>query len=198
MTKLILPGVVCLALAFSVIASQRSELERLASEQARRLPKWSYEKLAAESDLVAIVEPLQNQPAKDEYSGNAHGHPAHHFVATNSRFRVHAVFKTAGDAVKELSVLHFGYAANVRRSRSASFINFVVGSMSYEKRIVLPPKTPMSDVELGPAIMFIGKKPMWLAFLKRRADGRFEPVSGQYDSALSFRELHEPSFYAAP
>jgi hypothetical protein len=29
-------------------------------------------------------------------------------------------------------------------------------------------------------------------FLKARKDGRYEPVSGQYDPALSVRELNSP------
>lgn len=34
--------------------------------------------------------------------------------------------------------------------------------------------------------------PEYLLFLKRTADGRLEPVSGQIDPALSVREMHRP------
>jgi hypothetical protein len=32
-----------------------------------------------------------------------------------------------------------------------------------------------------------------LLFLKARKDGRYEPLSGQYDPALSVREMYIPS-----
>ena len=39
------------------------------------------------------------------------------------------------------------------------------------------------------------QKPVWLAFLKKRSDGRFDPISDPYDSADSFIEIHNPSVY---
>jgi len=37
-------------------------------------------------------------------------------------------------------------------------------------------------------------QPEYLLFLKRRTDGRYEPISGQMDAALSVREVAEPSW----
>ena len=34
--------------------------------------------------------------------------------------------------------------------------------------------------------------PQYLLFLKRSADGHFEPVSGQIDAVLSVREIYRP------
>lgn len=198
MSKTLFLGALCLTLAFPVYTSERSDIERLASERARRIPKWPYEKLLAGADVAAIVEPLENKPSTDVFPDDAHDHPASDFVGMDTRFRVHAVFKPKGDAPKELTVLHFAYSARVRLFRNAKFVNFIIGPLNYEKRVVKSGKTQLSDVELGPVMTFFGLKPVWLAFLKRREDGRFEPVSGQYDSALSFRELHEATFYAVP
>lgn len=186
----------CLSAALPAPAADRSEMERLAAEPARRLPKWPYEKLVAASDVVAIVEPLENRRADDAFEGSAHGHAPADFAATDTRFRVHAVLK--GEAPREVTVLHFAYAPGVRRQRDASFIRFVTGPLQFEKRVVSPGRTPMSDVTLGPPRTFLGLRPTWLAFLARREDGRYAPVTGQYDAVFSFRELHDASFYAAP
>src|ERR1043165_2137981 len=71
---------------------------------ARIVEDWSYERLVTESDLVAIVEPLENQPAKNQPTLETFPwlpyHPEIHFVASNTRFRVHAVLKSKGDAPK--------------------------------------------------------------------------------------------------
>lgn len=133
---------------------------------ARIVALWPYEKLVAESDVVAIVEQVENKPAQDLFAGYSYGHPTNHFTATDTRFKVHAVLK--GDAMKELTVLHFSYSTNVTIIlNSASFIQFK-------------------------------QKQECMAFLKRRSDGRFEPVAGHYDSSYSFRELHRAPYYARP
>ncbi len=133
---------------------------------ARTVSLWPYEKLVAEADVVAIVEPVESKPAQDAFPGYSYGHPTNHFTATDTRFKVHAVLK--GDAMKELTVLHFSYSTNVSIIiNGASFIQFK-------------------------------QKQECIAFLKRRSDGRFEPVTGHYDAAYSFRELHRASYYAKP
>ncbi len=76
------------------------------SALARAVPDWPYGRLLAESDLVAIVEPIENKPASDEYSG--YGRPANHFDGTNTRFKIHALLKT-----------------NIR---------FLIGPLQYQKR----------------------------------------------------------------
>ena len=162
----------------------------LGSALARFVPDWPYDKLLAESDLVAIVEPIENKPASDEYSG--YGRPADHFDGTNTRFRVLVVLKPAGDAPKELTVLHFSYSKRVTVIlNGACFVRFLIGPLQYEKRNLKDEK-PVGGVTV------FQEKPIWVAFLKRRPDGRFEPVTGHYDSAFSFRELHRASFFANP
>ena len=157
---------------------------------ARIVPSWPYEKLVSESDVVAIVEPVENKPAPDAFPGYSYGHPTNHFTATDTRFKVHAVLK--GDAMKELTVLHFSYSTNVSIIlNGASFIQFFIGPLQYEKRAVKDGK-PVGGVTS------FQQPPEWIVFLKRRSDGRFEPVTGHYDSAYSFRELHTASFYGKP
>jgi hypothetical protein len=42
------------------------------------------------------------------------------------------------------------------------------------------------------------EQPVWLAFLKKRNYGRYEPISDPYDSADSFREIHNSSLFSEP
>ena len=48
--------------------------------------------------------------------------------------------------------------------------------------------------EVGGITVF-QETPAWLAFLKKRDDGRYEPVTDPYDTVDSFRELHQSSFF---
>jgi hypothetical protein len=163
------------------------------SALARAVPAWPYDKLVADSDLVAIVEPIENQPAKDAFTDYNYGHPANDFDAINTRFRVLVVLKPAGDAPKELTVLHFSYSKGLTMiTNGACFMRFLIGPLQYEKRILKEEKP------IGGVAVFFQEKPIWLAFLKRQPDGRFAPVTGQYDSAFSFRELHNASYFANP
>ena len=149
----------------------------------RLVPLWPYDKLVAEADIVVILEAIENQPANDEFPGNTYGHPQADFDATNTRFKVHSVFKTTADTPKELSVLHFTYSKRVNLiANGASFIRFPIGFITYEKRELKDGK-PTGEVE------HVKYQPMWLAFLKRRPDGRFEPITGHYDASYSFKEL---------
>jgi hypothetical protein len=158
---------------------------------ARRVQVLSYEELVAKADVVAIVQPIDNQPTKDTFPGNSGGYATADFAATNTRFEVLALLKGDGESPEDLTVLHFGYSKPSIRPNGANFIRFVVGPLQYEKRAV------KDGTPIGGVTMFL-QEPVWLAFLKRREDGRFEPVTGHYDSARSFRELHEPSFFISP
>ena len=157
---------------------------------ARPVPIWSYETLVANSDFVAIVEPLENRPVSDAFPGDTYGHSQDDFAPTNTRFKVHAVFK--GGTIKEVTVLHFSYSTKVNAiANGAMFIQFYLGPLEYEKRA-------MKDGKPVGGMMTYQEQPIWIAFLKHRKDGRFEPVTGHYDSALSFREFHTASFYGTP
>lgn len=145
---------------------------------ARIMKAWSYDGLIAESDVVAIVESVENVPAKDIAPFASDNRPSTDFAATNTRFRVAAMLKENGEPFAELTVLHFNYARSFPHVNGANFIRFPI-------------------TETTRAINAL-RTPVWLAFLKRREDGRFEPVTGHYDSALSFRELHRPPSHRSP
>jgi hypothetical protein len=152
----------------------------------------TYDKLVAKADLVAIIEPIANEETKDPYVGLLYGFTQKDFVATNTKFRVHAYLKGGDAAAKEITILHFSYSKSVGgRANGACFITFVTGPLQYEKRALKDDK-PVGGVSV------YKQQPIWLAFLKKRSDGRFDPISDPYDSADSFREIHNSSFYTVP
>lgn len=152
----------------------------------------SYDQLVATSDLVAIIEPIMNESAKDPYVGALYGFAQKDFAATNTKFRVHAYLKGGDASEKEITVLHFSYSKDVgARANGACFITFVTGPLQYEKR-------SLKDEKPVGGITVYQEKPIWLAFLKKRSDGRFDPISDPYDSADSFKEIHGSSFFVVP
>jgi hypothetical protein len=152
---------------------------------ARAIPMWffSYEKLVLESDTVAIVELVESKSAPDVFSG--YGRGTNDYTATNALLKVHAVLK--GSATNKLTLLHFSYSTNVTASEiginnGADFIRFPTNSLQNRK-------PSLNNGNSVADITNIPQGPTWLAFLKRRDDGRFDPVTGHYDAAYSFRKL---------
>jgi hypothetical protein len=112
-----------------------------------------------------------------------------HYAGIDTRFRIEAILKPDGKATKELTVLHFsGEHAETTFAvvNGPSFIYFTVGPLQYEKRV-------LKDKKVISEITVLQGEPLWLAFLKRRADGRYEPLSGRDDPDESFFEVHRPT-----
>jgi hypothetical protein len=142
---------------------------------ARLFDPWSFEQLSAKSDLIAIIEAIRDDPATDSFKADSDK-----FVGVNTRFRVHAVLKGQFKG-KELTVLHFFDETPVINGPMSADFRF---TWTYKEQFFLNGKAAAS-AESGPN----PRTPIWLAFLKARPDGRFEPVTGQYDSELSFCKL---------
>jgi hypothetical protein len=141
---------------------------------------WSYDQYVAAADLVVVVEPLENQNAKDAFPEAGIYSPGE-FEATDTLFKIHATFKTSAKPLKELTVLHFNYSKRESYG-GALFIRFPIERRML-KGIQWSPPAPAEETRKQ------GK--IYLAFLKARKDGRFEPVRGQYDARLAFQELRE-------
>ena len=89
---------------------------------------------------------------------------------------------------KELTVLHFSDANTAQQiANGPSFIDFPIGPLEYEKRFT-------KNGEEIAKLTAKADEPLLLSYLKRRADGRYEPVSGQEDAAVSFYEVHFAMF----
>jgi hypothetical protein len=108
------------------------------------------------------------EPVANQPAKDVSGSQKISYEAIDTRFRIDAVLKADGKATKELTVLHFSDERSVPAVNGPSFVCFVVGP------------------------------PQYLAFLKRRADGRYEPVTGQEDADQSFREVHASSDHCHP
>ena len=145
---------------------------------ARLIEVWSYDQYVAASDLVAVVEPVQNHPASDRFPDAPSRYHLGDFEATDTLFKVHTTFKAKGNPPQSLTVLHFSYSKQATNTMNGGlFIQF-------------PVENRTAKSAFGPDARLEGKK--YLAFLKKRSDERFEPVRGQYDARLAFRELREP------
>ena len=141
---------------------------------ARRIVPWSYEDLLKAADLVVVAGAVASDPAGDAKDPVPDG-----AIGVDTRFAVRLVLK--GEAPRGgLTVLHYrwgkaqsGDEAERRAKDPPNFVAFRTGAARVDVS-----GTPV-DV---PA-------PDYLLFLKKRADGRYEPVSGQIDPDRSVREL---------
>jgi hypothetical protein len=145
---------------------------------------WTYEELVAESDFVGLVEPTANEAASDTFSIETDGGRRISFEPVNTRFRVNAILKSSGDSPKEVTVLHFlDTVDSIQVANGPILVDFPIGPLQYEKRIL------KNNEEVLKMTVLVGE-PLCLAFLKRRSDGRYEPITGQADANGSFREVH--------
>jgi hypothetical protein len=138
---------------------------------ARLIESWPYEKLLRESDLVVIAEAVSTTDSGETTSENIWKAK---FVGVITEFKVHSQLKGKLEGTK-LQVAHFRLEQGVRIQNGPLLVSFRMKGF-----------TVINDK----AKMGIGK-PDYLLFLKRRKDGRYEPVSGQIDPLLSVREMYE-------
>ena len=166
----------------------------------RLLPSWPYEKLFAEADIVVVAEPLFTVDTKDVFEHK--GNKPDVFTGMNTEFEVRWVLK--GEQKKgKFTVLHFRYGdpppGQVPAVRNgALFVRFRLEGRSFAGRTLVDEGI---DSASPPPINSVTKregKPDYLLFLKLRTDGRYEPVSGQYDSELSCREVSSADSYFGP
>lgn len=164
----------------------------LASTALGRLVRdYSYKELAELSDLVVIAQAVTNQETKDQLTGYQ---DPDRYAGINTTFAVKHVFQSSTKTGTNIVVLHFNYSDKVQMiANGALFVRFRTQPLRLERseRILREPgetqSAPMQSVVSLPA-------PEYLLFLKRRADGRYEPVTGFYDARLSVREVGGPAY----
>jgi hypothetical protein len=155
--------------------------------EARIVKIWDYEKLTKAADIVVIVEPISNTNVDDIYAEHLYGFKTSDFIAINTAFKVLQVFKGTYDKNESLTLLHYNYSSSVGMAfNGARFVHFLIGSQEIEKKLIRGEKEVVN-------ITRYSYGPVWMAFLKKREDGRYEPVSVQYDSAESFKEIYNAS-----
>jgi hypothetical protein len=149
---------------------------------ARQIEQWSYERLFKEADVIVIAKP---ESVADVDVKPKDARMQRDFLGRVTTFSVVSTIK--GDAKgKTIDVLHFRMREGMGSANGPLLISFHTKPVRIEGKAGGNNNTPVTAfvMELGP--------PEYLLFLKAGQDGRFEPVSGQYDSRLSVREINPP------
>jgi hypothetical protein len=128
---------------------------------ARLVPHWPYDKLAREADAILIAGPMSSADTNDVSSEVAF---RTELVGVDTTFRVRGVLKGKFDG-ESFKLLHFRLKG------------------------LMPPNGPQLVAFRLPDGPHAEPVQEYLLFLKRRPDGRFEPVAGQVDAVLSVRKI---------
>lgn len=132
---------------------------------ARPVQNWSDKDLTDHADLVVVAAPASSQ---DEPADRSNA-KSDSWVGVNTKFQVAAVLK--GELKEgEVTLLHHRYFGGDKTA-----VEIIDGP---------------GFVKFDPAA---GQK--YMLYLKRLEDGRFEPVSGQYDPHFSVKVIKD---YADP
>jgi hypothetical protein len=145
---------------------------------ARLLEDWSYKRLVKKADLVVIATVIASEKSSDSFT---HQSWPLKFTGLNTTFKVKLVMKGKVKG-KQIKVLHYKFQ---EQKKSVLIIDgplFVTFRTRAITKIVEGQKT-------------LVPRPDYLLFLKRRKDGRYEPVSGKIDPLLSVREVFDPLRY---
>lgn len=143
---------------------------------ARLIENWSYERLLAAADLVVIGsmgeskawdKPLEVRQFADALEARA------------TTFKVEGVLK-GKPAGATIELLHFRLKENAAVENGPWLAEFRKEGRRLEIVAVDGVQERRQEQE---------GTPHYLLFLKARPDGRFEPVAGQVDSALSVRQV---------
>ena len=143
-----------------------------AGASARMLENWPYERLFKAADLVVIARPTGSADSDDR---NADNPWKEEFIGVCTTFKVQAVLK-GKPAGEEVKVLHFRTREGVKIVNGPLHVTF--------RREGITVRTEGAVCKLA--------APEYLLFLRAGKDGRYEPVSGRVDPALSVREVNAP------
>lgn len=151
---------------------------------ARLLESWPYDKLLKRADLVVFATAVKTEAAADE--------PPEHswnfeLVAQTTTFKVsHALKGEAGGG--QLKVLHFKFG-ELKKGVEPNVLAYIVEDGPL--LVAFRTKSVIVKAEGAPEDVVL-RTPEYLLFLKRANGGRYEPVSGPIDPALSVKEVSAP------
>jgi hypothetical protein len=154
---------------------------------ARLVEELSYERLLKEADLVVIAIAISSKGSSDSFVDERW---QYEFVGQNTKFRVLQVLKGPKD-LKSMVVLHYKFGKihdKAKKKMKKGDLNELIDAPSFVSFFTSPTEVEIAGW-LDPKFRF-----QYLLYLKKRADGRFEPVSGQIDPNLAIRELFPPLF----
>lgn len=152
----------------------------------RLVKVWTHEELAAGADAIAVIAAVNIEKTDLPLPADfPKGVAKENYQAWVTTCKVLAGFEGVVAEHKELRIVHFTYSDQINIvSNGAQFMKFTVGPVEREVETV---ENGRSEGRRS----WKQLKPQWLAYLKRREDGRYEPVSGNYDATDSFKELTE-------
>lgn len=139
---------------------------------ARRIEDWPYERLLKEADVVVIARPMSTKATGKVSTANPW---EANFVEVETAFEVESALKGKVEGNK-LTLLHYRLEPGAQIVNGPLLVKFRTRGLRLD--------TPKAKAQLG--------QPSYLLYLKKRADGRFEPLSGQVDPELSVREMYAP------
>jgi hypothetical protein len=139
----------------------------------RLIEDWPYERLFKEADLVIIATAEQSAETKDRLKTDWKVD----FLGLNTTFMVQSTLKGKAKA-NIITVLHFRPPEGVTLEDGPLLV-----SIRSEQPFVKGERKRATS------------RPEYFLFLRARADGRYEPVSGQIDPALSVREMQSPESF---
>lgn len=146
---------------------------------ARHLESWPYQRLFKESDCVVLATALDTEKSNDSFVDDRW---PFEFDGTNTTFKIQHVLKGEVPG-KKIKVVHYQFG----KPRKDSQGNLVI---AIDGPCFVRFCTEPARIE-GPNRL-IDAQPEYLLFLRKLADGRFEPVSGKVDPQLSVKEIFEP------
>lgn len=158
---------------------------------ARPVAIPSLPELFEKADLVAIIEPISTERASDQLTSAGPGYGPRDpdgYRGLNTKFNVLLVMKASPalpggkeSIVGPITLLHFFFSAGPGEFNGGLFAYFN-----------FPPTSLQTFASHRPSRKIGESAPTYLAFLKWNKDGRFRPVTGDYDSSPSFRIVTTP------
>lgn len=132
---------------------------------ARPVQVYTYERLLKEADLVVFATATKTEGTTDTLPEDGY------LTGQNTTFTIHHALQGKADGT-DIKVLHFTFTDD-----------------DLKETIGNGPRLVVFKIEKGPKN---GWRSEYLLFLKRRKDGRYEPVSGPIDPVDSVREVSRP------
>jgi hypothetical protein len=146
----------------------------------RILENWSYKRLFKKSDLVVIATAVSTKDASDSFVDKLW--PLK-FVGRNTKFKVLQRLKGKVRG-KQIVVLHFAVGKALKKDPAGGDgLPLIIDGPNLVSFRIKPANVKVAGTEL------FAHKFEYLLFLKKRADRRYEPVSGRIDPNLSIRDL---------
>ena len=138
---------------------------------ARLVKTWTHPELAAAADTIVIIQAVSTEKTELPLPEGFPKEPED-YQAWVTTFKVLVGLKGDLKPEKPLQIVHFTYSdrKNVILN-GADFMKFTIG-----------------PVKRDASFKYF---PVWLAYLKHREDGRYEPAAGHYDAVPSFKELSD-------